>query len=148
MLITGGSTGLGLNVTRQLAAKGANVIIVARNVDKLRQGIDFVSVTPFLLPDLDVRPRVSSTDSHVLERRPLAREAALPLHQCRCDQGFGMRSRGSRIHLVEWRRASRHRLVLQRECASISIHRHADRAVPDHAGQQLRLLRIHGTCYT
>ncbi|KAI0888691.1 NAD(P)-binding protein [Annulohypoxylon maeteangense] len=43
ILITGGSTGLGLNAGRQLAEKGANVIIVARNVGKLKEGIRYIS---------------------------------------------------------------------------------------------------------
>lgn len=43
VLITGGPTGLGLNAARQLAEKGANVIIVARDVTRLQEGIAFVS---------------------------------------------------------------------------------------------------------
>ncbi|KAJ2906224.1 3-ketosphinganine reductase [Zalerion maritima] len=39
ILITGGSDGMGLSVSRQLAAKGANIIIVARNVGKLEEAI-------------------------------------------------------------------------------------------------------------
>lgn len=45
VLITGGSTGLGLNAARQLAEKGASVIIVARNVDNLQQGIAYIKVS-------------------------------------------------------------------------------------------------------
>ncbi|KAK3998207.1 NAD(P)-binding protein [Cladorrhinum sp. PSN332] len=36
VLITGGSSGLGLSAAKQLAAKGANVIIVARDIAKLK----------------------------------------------------------------------------------------------------------------
>ncbi|KAK6954278.1 hypothetical protein Daesc_004245 [Daldinia eschscholtzii] len=43
VLITGGSRGLGLSAARQLAEKGANVIIVARNEVKLQQGVTFIS---------------------------------------------------------------------------------------------------------
>ncbi|KAH9909593.1 NAD(P)-binding protein [Xylariomycetidae sp. FL2044] len=43
VLITGGSKGLGLNAARQLAEKGANVIIVARDQSHLDKGIAFVS---------------------------------------------------------------------------------------------------------
>ncbi|KAL7622913.1 hypothetical protein AAE478_006592 [Parahypoxylon ruwenzoriense] len=43
ILITGGSTGLGLNAGRQLAERGASVIIVARNVGKLEEGIRYIS---------------------------------------------------------------------------------------------------------
>ncbi|KAK3315734.1 hypothetical protein B0H66DRAFT_498754 [Apodospora peruviana] len=40
VLITGGSTGLGLSAARQLARKGANVVIVARTASKLQDGIE------------------------------------------------------------------------------------------------------------
>ncbi|KAI1103379.1 NAD(P)-binding protein [Jackrogersella minutella] len=43
VLITGGSAGLGLGAARQLAEKGANVIIVARDVEKLQEGITHIS---------------------------------------------------------------------------------------------------------
>lgn len=43
-LITGGSQGMGLNVARQLAEKGASVIIVARDEARLKEGIKLISV--------------------------------------------------------------------------------------------------------
>ncbi|KAI0874626.1 NAD(P)-binding protein [Hypoxylon argillaceum] len=43
VLITGGSKGLGLNAARQLAEKGANVIIVARGIGHLQDGISYIS---------------------------------------------------------------------------------------------------------
>ncbi|KAI5918015.1 NAD(P)-binding protein [Camillea tinctor] len=42
VVITGGSSGMGLEVGRQLAEKGANVVIVARGQEKLRQGIEYI----------------------------------------------------------------------------------------------------------
>ncbi|KAI0382501.1 NAD(P)-binding protein [Hypomontagnella monticulosa] len=39
-IVTGGSRGLGLAVARQLAEKGANVVIVARGHDRLVQGLE------------------------------------------------------------------------------------------------------------
>ncbi|KAI3399374.1 hypothetical protein diail_7101 [Diaporthe ilicicola] len=39
VLITGGSEGMGLSAARQLAAKGANVIIIARNQPKLEAAL-------------------------------------------------------------------------------------------------------------
>ncbi|KAF2972140.1 hypothetical protein GQX73_g1369 [Xylaria multiplex] len=42
VIITGGSRGMGLAVAHKLAAKGANVVIVARDKDKLREGIAYV----------------------------------------------------------------------------------------------------------
>ncbi|KAI0816493.1 NAD(P)-binding protein [Xylaria sp. FL0064] len=43
VLITGGSKGLGLSAARQSAEKGANVIIVARDVGHLKEGIAHVA---------------------------------------------------------------------------------------------------------
>ncbi|KAI0098295.1 NAD(P)-binding protein [Nemania sp. FL0031] len=43
VLITGGSKGLGLHAARQLAEKGANVIIVARDIKYLRYGVAYIS---------------------------------------------------------------------------------------------------------
>ncbi|KAL5614759.1 hypothetical protein BROUX41_004848 [Berkeleyomyces rouxiae] len=39
VLITGGSEGMGLSAAKQLAAKGANVVIVARRKDKLEEAL-------------------------------------------------------------------------------------------------------------
>ncbi|KKA30249.1 hypothetical protein TD95_002227 [Thielaviopsis punctulata] len=39
VLITGGSEGMGLSTAKQLAAKGANVVIVARRQDKLEEAL-------------------------------------------------------------------------------------------------------------
>lgn len=39
VIVTGGSQGLGLAFAKQLASKGANVVIVARNVSKLRAAL-------------------------------------------------------------------------------------------------------------
>jgi 3-dehydrosphinganine reductase len=44
VLITGGSRGLGLNAGRQLAEKGAHVIIVARDAEVVQKGVNFISV--------------------------------------------------------------------------------------------------------
>ncbi|KAI8959584.1 NAD(P)-binding protein [Daldinia sp. FL1419] len=43
VLLTGASRGLGLSAARQLAEKGANVIIVARNEAKLPEAVAFIS---------------------------------------------------------------------------------------------------------
>lgn len=42
MLITGGSRGTGLEAGRQLAEKGASIIIVARDEKKLQEGIEYL----------------------------------------------------------------------------------------------------------
>ncbi|KAI1323019.1 NAD(P)-binding protein [Xylariaceae sp. FL0255] len=43
VLITGGSKGLGLNAARQLAGKGASVVIVARDTSHLKTATSFIS---------------------------------------------------------------------------------------------------------
>ncbi|KAF3763195.1 NAD(P)-binding protein [Cryphonectria parasitica EP155] len=42
VLVTGGSRGLGLEVSRQLAAKGANIVIVARDTGRLKRSIEYI----------------------------------------------------------------------------------------------------------
>ncbi|KAK9424750.1 putative 3-dehydrosphinganine reductase [Seiridium unicorne] len=42
VVITGGSRGMGLEVGRQLAEKGANVVIIARDEAKLVQGVEYI----------------------------------------------------------------------------------------------------------
>jgi len=44
VLITGGSSGLGLCAACQLAGKGANIVIVARNAERLNGAIEKVKV--------------------------------------------------------------------------------------------------------
>jgi 3-dehydrosphinganine reductase len=40
VIVTGGSQGLGLSVAKQLAAKGANVVIVAQTIPKLKAAVE------------------------------------------------------------------------------------------------------------
>jgi 3-dehydrosphinganine reductase len=49
VLITGGSQGMGRGLAKICAQKGANVVIVARNVDKLKAAVEYISVRPALL---------------------------------------------------------------------------------------------------
>lgn len=44
VLITGGSDGMGKAVALELAAKGANVVVVARTVSKLEATVDEMKV--------------------------------------------------------------------------------------------------------
>jgi len=50
VIITGGSDGMGKAVAVQLAAKGANVIVVARTVSKLVATVDEMKVRHFIPP--------------------------------------------------------------------------------------------------
>jgi 3-dehydrosphinganine reductase len=45
VLLTGASEGMGLNVAKQLAQKGASIIIVARNVAKLEVALKEIKVS-------------------------------------------------------------------------------------------------------
>ena len=49
-VITGGSQGMGRALGRLLAQKGANVVIVARDQEKLARAIEYISVRPTLAP--------------------------------------------------------------------------------------------------
>jgi 3-dehydrosphinganine reductase len=51
VLLTGASEGMGKSVAIQLAQKGANIIIVARNVGKLEEALSEIKVpSPSLSP--------------------------------------------------------------------------------------------------
>jgi 3-dehydrosphinganine reductase len=50
VLLTGASEGMGRSVAKQLAAKGANVVIVSRNVGKLEEALAEVKVDHLLPP--------------------------------------------------------------------------------------------------
>ena len=45
IVITGGSSGMGLSVGQQLARKGANVVIIARGQEKLLHAIEEIRVS-------------------------------------------------------------------------------------------------------
>jgi len=44
IVVTGGSDGMGKAVACQLAEKGANVVIVARTVHKLKEAVEAIKV--------------------------------------------------------------------------------------------------------
>lgn len=52
VVITGGSQGMGRAAAKQLAAKGANVVIVARNVDKLKAALEYIAVSSIYISRL------------------------------------------------------------------------------------------------
>lgn len=47
ILLTGGSQGMGRGLAKLLAEKGANVVIVARNQQKLEEALSYISVGSF-----------------------------------------------------------------------------------------------------
>ncbi|KAI9738698.1 MAG: 3-dehydrosphinganine reductase [Cirrosporium novae-zelandiae] len=48
VVITGGSQGMGRGVAKLLASKGANVVIVARNVKKLQEALEYIKASAAL----------------------------------------------------------------------------------------------------
>ncbi|KZZ95876.1 NAD(P)-binding domain protein [Moelleriella libera RCEF 2490] len=52
VLITGGSEGMGLAVAKKLSAKGANVVLVARNTGKLEEALKIVQRFTFISADV------------------------------------------------------------------------------------------------
>jgi NAD(P)-dependent dehydrogenase (short-subunit alcohol dehydrogenase family) len=82
VVITGGSEGLGKAVACQLAEKGANVVIVARTLQKLQESMEAIRVSSclscFLMPFIDASLRApqptsasrGSTTSVLTSRNP------------------------------------------------------------------------------
>ncbi|KAL8866091.1 MAG: hypothetical protein Q9174_006498 [Haloplaca sp. 1 TL-2023] len=44
VIVTGASQGMGRSVARLLAQKGANVVLVARNIERLEEALEHASV--------------------------------------------------------------------------------------------------------
>ena len=86
-MITGGSDGMGKAVACQLAAKGANVEIVARTVPKLEAALDAVKVGRMLLCFLRSMRLILLTGF-----RFAPHSTKIPLHQRRLDQSHGLRA--------------------------------------------------------
>lgn len=59
-MITGGSQGMGRGLAKQLAQKGANVVIVARTQKKLDEALKYISVSVI---DLSVQMNLLTSSS-------------------------------------------------------------------------------------
>lgn len=70
VLLTGASEGMGKSVAIKLAKKGANIIIVARNVGKLEEALGQIKVHP--LTSLPMRP-TTKADHHRSRQLPQTR---------------------------------------------------------------------------
>lgn len=86
-MITGGSDGMGKAVACQLAAKGANVVIVARTVPKLEAALDAVKVRRMVLFFLRSMRLILLTGF-----RFAPHSTKIPLRQRRLDQSHGLRA--------------------------------------------------------
>lgn len=72
IVITGGSSGIGLATAREAAARGANVILIARNEDGLRKAADGIRAEggrcDYLSADVGSREQVREAVKTVIER--------------------------------------------------------------------------------
>lgn len=75
--MTGASEGLGLAAAKQLAAKGANIVLVSRSIDKLQAALEDVKVRSGVPPPI---PRFVLTRTLCTECRNQPKHAAIPLH--------------------------------------------------------------------
>ncbi|KAJ3554726.1 hypothetical protein NPX13_g10537 [Xylaria arbuscula] len=98
VLITGASEGMGRSVARQLAEKGASVILVSRSANKLEEAM--------------AEAKFFRT---VTGRRPQPADPAIPLSHRRCLQARLRQLPSRRCNRLEQRQASRHRVVPRRQ---------------------------------
>lgn len=129
---------MGRSVARQLAEKGASIIIVARNVDRLREAVTYISVrAAFTITS-------NQAETQHPERRPGFPNPAIPLYQRRSHLPLRVRPRHLRSYCLEQWSPSRYRLVLRRQLIPDTLHRHASHRVAEPNGLQLLHLRLHG----
>ena len=65
IVITGGSQGMGRGVAKLLAAKGANIVIVARTAEKLEVAIKYIAVSEIRVSSLLLSAGMLWTMSHL-----------------------------------------------------------------------------------
>jgi 3-dehydrosphinganine reductase len=79
VLLTGGSSGMGRGVAKILAQKGANIVIVARNQERLADALSYVSVSLTYMRPLRLNYAKRSAGCC---QKPF--QAAFYNHLCRC----------------------------------------------------------------
>jgi NAD(P)-dependent dehydrogenase (short-subunit alcohol dehydrogenase family) len=95
---------MGRSVAKILAQKGANIVIVARNVEKLESALQEIKVIAHLL-------NAAGPVLTYLQGRSLEFRTTLPLPQRRRHQTERSRPHRQRSNCLEQRPRSRHRLV-------------------------------------
>lgn len=87
---------MGRSVACQLAAKGANVVIVARTTSKLKAALETITVgfCSFLIG-------IIGTNITATGFRDTPRSTEIPLHQRRLDKSLGLQTDHRRSHQVE-----------------------------------------------
>ena len=99
-LVTGGSNGMGLEITRALVSAGASVVVPARNLDKAGtalKGIERVELVP-----LDLMDAASIKATARRESRPSPSWAMYPAHFASTSlmitsPGWNVRNAGIRL---------------------------------------------------
>jgi len=132
---------MGKSVAKQLAAKGANIIIVSRNVDKLKEALEQIKVRAACV----FHPTSMLTASHHAGRGSKPLSSTIPIHQCRpLRPGRCCARRRRSLGLEQWPRSGC-RMVHRRRVIPPALPRDAE---SDHAaadGHQLLVVRGYGT---
>lgn len=132
VIITGGSQGMGRGLGKLLARKGANVVIVARNEQKLADALKYLSVCNLHISRQLLLPL---THPSVFSQEPT--NSALPLHKRRPYQSRGEHAHHCRDYGVEQRQPSGHRMGQRRICPPGLVHRHTARGAQSADGHRL-----------
>jgi len=91
VLVTGGSSGIGLAVAEQCAAAGSRVSIVARNPGRLAAACDRVTRVATAGPGSVVAESADVTDPAAVQRAVVAAETALgPVDVCVTSAGYAL----------------------------------------------------------
>jgi len=98
-LITGGSSGIGLATARELAALGAELVLVARDEDRLRQTRDLI-VSENPAASVELIPADVATEKG---RRKVVGGAGRALHILINNAGTNIRKRMADLSLEEYR---------------------------------------------
>lgn len=127
---------MGRGVAKILAQKGANIVIVARNQQRLAEAVKYISVSGSFMPGISALEDVSplTFDPGQRERHF---QTTLPHHLGRCNQTRGERSNHGRSHQVESRPASGHCMASGRRRPPGPFQRHPDRSPAKPNGHEL-----------
>lgn len=140
VVLTGGSRGMGLAAARQLAEKGAHVVIVVRDQQKLIEGLEYIRVG---FPLIAFQNSAGDLLTREIERSVASHIAAFPPNQRRPNLLIRSRPRHQRSSSLELG-APGHSMVLRRHRAPDPLHRHARLRAAQPDAEQLLHERLHG----